>query len=242
MSAWESAKLTYLSMPLEDKRKEYKCGDSFKTIDDLPEWNSYARSYEAKKLGVFLDKDRTNFATDDELNKKISVFVGDITSLEIDAIVNAANSSLAGGGGVDGAIHTAAGRPLLQGECKTLKGCETGNAKLTGGYKLPAKYIIHSVGPIGEKPDLLHSCYEKSLDLLKENKLTTIAFPCISTGIYGYPNEEAANVALKAVREWLDKNEYKHNVRRIIFCLFLDVDIEIYHKLLPVYFPLSSDE
>lgn len=96
---------------------------------------------------------------------------------------------------------------------------------------------------IGENPDLLLSCYEKSLDLLKENKLTTIAFPCISTGIYGYPNEEAANVALKAAREWLDNNdEYKRDVKRIIFCLFLDVDIKIYHKLLPLYFPVSNDE
>lgn len=131
---------------------------------------------------------------------------------------------------------------MLQEECRTLNGCETGNAKLTGGYKLPAKYIIHSVGPIGEKPDLLLSCYQKSLDLMKENKLTTIAFPCISTGIYGYPNENAANVALKAVRDWLENDEYKVNVKRIVFCLFLDVDIEIYHKLLPLYFPLSSDK
>ncbi len=110
---------------------------------------------------------------------------------------------------------------------------------MTGGYKLPAKYILHTVGPIGEKPDLLYNCYKNSLDLLRDNDLTTIAFPCISTGIYGYPNEEAANVALKSVREWLDDNEYSANVKRILFCLFLDVDIQIYHKLLPMYFPLK---
>lgn len=92
---------------------------------------------------------------------------------------------------------------------------------------------------MGEKPDLLYSCYKNALDLMKENELTTIAFPCISTGIYGYPNKEAANVALKSVREWLDSNDYRNNVKRIIFCLFLDVDINVYHKLLPVYFPVK---
>lgn len=129
---------------------------------------------------------------------------------------------------------------MLQDECMALDGCETGNAKITGGYKLPAKYVIHTVGPVGEKSDLLSSCYQKSLDLLKTNGLTTIAFPCISTGVYGYPNEKAASVALKSVREWLNNNDdYKPNIKRILFCLFLDVDIKIYHKLLPLYFPVK---
>lgn len=128
---------------------------------------------------------------------------------------------------------------MLQDECQTLNGCETGNAKITGGYKLPAKYVIHTVGPMGEKPDLLYSCYKNSLDLMKKNELTTVAFPCISTGIYGYPNKEAADVALKSVREWLDSDEYRNNIKRIVFCLFLDVDIKIYHKLLSKYFPVK---
>lgn len=119
-----------------------------------------------------------------------------------------------------------------------LDGCKTGNAKITGGYKLPAKYIIHAVGPMGEDPDLLSSCYKNSLDLLKENDLTTIAFPCISTGIYGYPNKNAAEVALKTIRKWLDEDDYSPKVERIIFCLFLDIDIEVYHELLPKYFPI----
>lgn len=119
-----------------------------------------------------------------------------------------------------------------------LESCETGSAKITGGYKLPAKYVIHAVGPMGENSELLSNCYKASLDLLKENELETIAFPCISTGIYGYPNEEAAKVALETVRKWLDEDDYSENVKRIIFCLFLDVDIKIYHELLPKYFPI----
>ncbi|XP_015376644.1 PREDICTED: macro domain-containing protein mll7730-like [Diuraphis noxia] len=171
-----------------------------------------------------------------ELNEKVSLYQGDITKLAIDVIVNAANSKLAGGGGVDGAIHKAAGREL-QAECATLNGCKTGCAKITKGYKLPAKYIIHTVGPKGENSEELQSAYQNSLDLAVEKKLRTIAFPCISTGVYGYPQEEASIVALKAIRGFL---EHDHNlIERIIFCVFLDSDKEFYEKYLPLFFPLE---
>lgn len=152
---------------------------------------------------------------------KIKIISGDITKLEVDAIVNAANESLLGGGGVDGAIHRAAGRELLE-ECAKLGGCKTGNAKITKGYKLLAKYVIHTVGPVygngkhGE-PELLASCYRESLRLAVENGIKTIAFPCFSTGVYGYPFREACIIALQATRKFLQSNDAIDTVYMVCF-------------------------
>ncbi len=157
----------------------------------------------------------------------------DITTLTVDAIVNAANGTLLGGGGVDGAIHCAAG-PRLLAECALLGGCETGDAKITKGYRLPAKYVIHTVGPVwhgGTKgePGLLASCYRRSLELAAENGIRTLAFPCISTGIYGYPADQAAKIAVDTVRETLDRLSCQMEVT---FCCFSERDREIYSVLL----------
>lgn len=173
------------------------------------------------------------------LGNKIALWKGDITKLKVDAIVNAANESLRGGGGVDGAIHRAAGKKLLI-ECISLNGCDTGQAKITKGYNLPAKHVIHTVGPIGEETSLLTNCYKNSLNLLVDNKLKSIAFPCISTGIYGYPNENASHVALSTVKKFLE--EHHADIDLIIFCLFMEKDINIYEKLAGKYFSLDIDD
>ncbi|KAJ1902478.1 O-acetyl-ADP-ribose deacetylase macrod2, partial [Coemansia sp. IMI 209127] len=149
----------------------------------------------------------------------VSIWKGDITTLEIDAIVNAANESLLGGGGVDGAIHRAAGPQLLE-ACRKLNGCKTGQAKITPGFNLPAKYVIHTVGPVGEKHDLLASAYTESLKVAKANNVRSIAFPCISTGVYGYPAEAASRVAKQAVADWT--NEHPDALDRVVFCMFDD--------------------
>ena len=155
----------------------------------------------------------------------------DITTLACDAIVNAANKSLLGGGGVDGAIHRAAGPELLK-ECRTLNGCETGEAKMTKGYRLHAKHVIHTVGPIYSGSDsdarLLSACYQNSLDLAKKNNLHSIAFPAISTGVYGYPLADATEVAVKAVKDWIYRNnDYAMD---ITFCCFDKRTSDIYNR------------
>ena len=164
---------------------------------------------------------------------RIELAQGDITVLEVDAIVNAANESLRGGGGVDGAIHRAAGRELLD-ECRTLGTCPAGEARITGGYRLPAKYVIHTVGPIwnGGKQDeagKLRSCYDSSLRLAADNAVKTIAFPCIATGVYRFPRDRACEIAVSSVVSWLDAHELPETV---IFCCFEDEDHRLYERTL----------
>lgn len=164
---------------------------------------------------------------------RIELYRGDITKMEVDVIVNAANESLLGGGGVDGAIHRAAGPQLLE-ECKTLNGCKTGDAKMTKGYNLPSGYVIHTVGPVwkgGDKdePELLASCYKKSLELASKNNLKTIAFPNISTGVYGYPKEKAADIAINTVKDYLASD---NKIEQVFFTVFDDENYTIYQKKL----------
>jgi O-acetyl-ADP-ribose deacetylase (regulator of RNase III) len=163
----------------------------------------------------------------------IELVRGDITKLKADAIVNAANTSLLGGGGVDGAIHRAAGPELLA-ECRTLNGCRTGEAKATKGYKLPARYVIHTAGPIwrggnNNEENMLVSSYRKSLELAESLKLKSIAFPNISTGIYGFPKEKAAKIAVSGVRLFLQQAK---NIEKVIFVCFDEENYELYQKLL----------
>ncbi|XP_060032157.1 ADP-ribose glycohydrolase MACROD1 isoform X2 [Erinaceus europaeus] len=221
---WKEAK-SFLK-GLSDKQREdhYFCRD-FVRLKKIPTWKEAAK-------GV-TKVEEPKYKKDKQLNEKLSLFRGDITRLEVDAIVNA----------VDGCIHRAAG-PLLTDECRTLQSCDTGRAKITGGYRLPAKYVIHTVGPIvhgqpsASQAAELRSCYLSSLDLLLEHRLRSAAFPCISTGVYGYPGEAAAEVVLATLREWLE--QHKDKVDRLILCVFLEKDERIYLQRLPHYFPVDT--
>lgn len=167
-----------------------------------------------------------------EICGRMELLLGDITRLQMDAIVNAANRSLLGGGGVDGAIHRAAG-PQLLAECKTLNGCETGQAKITAGYQLPARHVIHTVGPVyGQRPQdpkLLAACYQNSLELAVAHGLKTVAFPAISCGVYGYPPERACVIAVDTVRDFLQQNDH---LEKVLFVVFADEIYRVYHNYL----------
>jgi len=166
------------------------------------------------------------------MKTKIKIIKGDITKVKADAIVNAANKTLLGGGGVDGAIHRAAGPKLLE-ECKKLGGCETGEVKITKGYNLPAKYVIHTVGSVWrrgreDEEEKLASCYRNSLKLAVENNIKSIAFPSISTGAYGFPIEKATPIALREIKKFLEENDA---IKEVIFVLFSEKDFQIYQNL-----------
>ncbi|XP_075426131.1 ADP-ribose glycohydrolase MACROD1 isoform X3 [Ascaphus truei] len=233
--SWKEAKNYLKGLSSKQRREHYSVKDYIK-IKQIPIWKDAA-----KKLNV-KNPDELKYSKNKVLNEKISLFRGDITKLEVDAIINAANSSLLGGGGVDGCIHRAAG-PLLKLECSSLNGCETGQAKVTCGYSLPAKCVIHTVGPVvegqltGSQEEELRNCYRNSMNVAAEGKLHIVAFPCISTGVYGYPAEAAAEVALDTLRSYLEESKAKFE--RIIICVFLEKDEEIYLRKLPQYFPLA---
>ena len=167
------------------------------------------------------------------MTETMEIFEGDITQLDVDVIVNAANGTLLGGEGVNGAIHAAAGPELLI-ECQALRGCPTGEARLTNGYNLPATYIIHSVGPVwndgnGKEDELLGNCYNRSLGLTIGNNLGSVAFPAISSGAYGFPLDRAAKIAVETVAEFLDRGD---GPERVIFCCFDSETVEVYKNVM----------
>jgi len=242
---WKEERERLKNATLEERREGYSCGDNYQSLGEIPSLNEMPPPTLSQSKRERIEKDLLkdfalkSFDEVGDLSSKVSFFVGDITKLEIDAIVNAANNSLLGGGGVDGAIHRAAG-PLLLAENKTLNGCEDGSAKISCGYQLPARFVISTVGPRGEHPKVLESAYSSCLNLMKENDLRSIAFPCISTGIYGYPQDSACCVALRTVRKFLEK--HGDSVDRVIFCLFLKEDVTLYRERMPLIFPSQRSE
>lgn len=212
---------------------------SIKVLSEIPTIAQLYQTSALAKESVFSGS-TSSFLPSAAINSRVGLIRGDITKLQLDAIVNAANSTLLGGGGVDGAIHRAAG-PGLKAECRELGGCSTGDAVISQGHHLPAKHVIHTVGPVysSREPQkserALRSCYENSLKLASLEGVKTIAFSSISTGVYGYPSQDAAKVACETVRRFLENNG--SILERVVFVTFELKDVTAYNEALPKYFP-----
>lgn len=244
---------------LFQRRQFYHCGGNFYSVDEIPKYVDEFQGVDTAitetpaSIGDATEETATvaankkqqqqpRFLPNQEINEKISIWRGDITLLEADAIVNAANESLLGGGGIDGAIHMAAG-PELQQYNALLGGCPVGSARLSPGYRLPAKYVISTVGPQGEHPLALRSCYEACLEIAAQNReIESIAFCCVSVGNYGYELDKATNVALETVRRWLERSYNRIKINRIIFVVYNDREEQMYRELMPTYFPLVGEQ
>nr|AAP97291.1 LRP16-like protein [Rattus norvegicus] len=231
---WKEAKSFLKGLSDKQREEHYFCKDFIK-LKKIPMWKETAKGLAGKVENPKYNKDK-------QLNEKISLFRGDITKLEVDAIVNAANNSLLGGGGLDGCIHRAAGS-FLTDECRTLQNCETGKAKITCGYRMPAKHVIHTVGPIAvgqptaSQAAELRSCYLSSLDLLLEHRLRSVAIHASPQACLATPMRRLRRLVLATLREWLE--QHKDKVDRLIICVFLEKDEGIYQERLPHYFPVA---
>jgi O-acetyl-ADP-ribose deacetylase (regulator of RNase III) len=230
------------SLTVEERRKRYRC-QKYVTLEGVKPWSVDLEAFQQIEQSPPIEPLNPANAL---INQKVSHYTGNICAMEIDAIVNAANEALLGGGGIDGAIHSAAGDHLYN-ECKTIpKGesgdrCDCGAAKITRGYNLPAKFVIHTVGPRGQKEDMLRSAYNSVLQIVKEKKIRSVALCGISTGIFGYPLEAASRVACETVRTWLEDESNRNGVDRIIFITFLEKEKHCYNRLLQEYFPYTPD-
>lgn len=217
-------------------------------VASIPTWSSHAASIQQKRPAN-RGKGSKYVGADDKLNQKISLFQGDLTTLGVNALVTSTDNDLmkanAGKdpvrrrqGTVDGAVHAAAGPKLAQ-ECARLPSYKTGEVVITGGHNLHAKFVIHAVGPVKQKASLLHTCYQTSLEIVKQRGLRTVAFPCIATGLNGYPVKEATHVALQTIRRWLETGNNADTVDRIILCVYQLQDVPVYENLLYNFFPLE---